>query len=257
MSFQTIAKKYIDMLPKSADGKSCPMPNFVVANALTARWNGIAVWDGKSENCVVKIQKRITHDERTLNRIIAHEICHAWAYWMVWLGVEKAPWHRGHTPDGGWAAAAELINIREGDDFVTEESDESYAVANDKQFFVFLTLGRSGKPAWAWFSRLTENTIKALDRRMWYAMYHAIPMALFKTSDSRFLLPGAKLPTLASYQQTPIGFDDVLDACLKAYRVTGAQYESSDSGSRPFLRSAPVQPMRSVTSRRTLRLTRS
>jgi hypothetical protein len=255
MSLQTIAHKYMNMLPKSKDGRTMPMPQFVMANMLSARWNGIAIWDGKSENCVVKVQKRIMADERSLSRIVAHEICHAWAYWMVWLGEKKSPYQRGHESTGGWAEAADLINLREGDDFVTEFSDESYMEVNDKQFYVFMTRS-GGRIMWAWFSRVTPVLLGRLDRRMFKAYYDGIPMALFKTSDSRFLLKGAKLPSVACYAETPIGFEDVLDAHLKRYVITGAQFEAGGSKAQPFIQSAPVAHSPSKqSSRRALTLT--
>lgn len=224
MSLQTVAQKYIQMMPKSPDGKTMPMPRFVTANMLSANWNGLAIWDGRSETCTVKVQKRIMADPRTLDRIVAHEICHAWAYWMVWLQLKPKPWCRGHAPAGGWAEAADLVNLREGDDFVTETSDETYAVVNDKQFYVFMTRAQ-GQIMWAWFSRVTPLLLQRLERRIYYSSTKGAPIAIFKTQDTRFLLRGGKLPHVACYEETPVGFGEVLDAHLKRYGVSAVEAE--------------------------------
>lgn len=221
LSPQAIAQKYINMLPKSNwDQETMPMPNILMVNVLSANWNGIALWDGKSEKSTIKIQKKLLKDERSLSRIIAHEVCHAWAYWKVWKGEAKRPWHNGHRPSGGWAEAAHIINQREGEDFVTEVSDLTYVVENEKPFWIFVERQRGGEPYWAWFSRVTDNMAGSMRRRIDRAWADGREVGLAKVTDARFLLPGAKLPTVATYREVPPDVTAMLEQVLQTQPIS-------------------------------------
>ena len=215
MDIQAIAKKYINMMPKSKSGLTMPTPKIVIVNALTTKWNGITVWDGKGlDTVVIKLQKRITKDEESLNRIIAHEICHAWAFWMVGINEERSPWHRGHSATGGWWKAAQIINQNEGNpEFVTEISDEAIVVNNDKVFYVYLEKNPRGL-FWAWFSRVTDNLARQLRYRISNAELYNYPITVIKTSDERFLIPAAKLPRCARLAEMPENLTNKIEEAL-------------------------------------------
>jgi hypothetical protein len=215
---QTIAKRYIDMLPKGKNGEELPMPRFAVVNGLTYKWNGIAIHeDGIT---TIKYQKRIATDERTLNRIIAHEICHAWAYWKAWTLREYPEGHgRGHKPISCWAIAAAIINRQEGSDFVTERSDETYVETNEKSFWVYLEYGATGI-WWAWFSRVTDSLSDNLMRRIAQTDLKGGRCTLVKTNDSRFILPNAKLPSVARLQQMPEDLSKKIHAAIDDNPIT-------------------------------------
>ena len=249
-SLQSIAQKYMNMLPMNETGDFMDMPKFVMVNMLTAQWNGIAIWDGKE--CVVKIQKRVMRDEQSLNRIVAHEICHAWAYWMVASGAKKAPWHRGHGPTGGWHEAAQRINREVGDNaFVTEYSDETYVEQNEKKFWVYAERMTSGDIMWAWFSRVTEQFIRGLQRRVWAAEGRNLPSTVFTTSDSRFLLAGAKIPSVAKLRDMPEDMKKMLEQAMQSPMTTDG---TGPNDFREIIRQA--KPLKTASRRPSLALSR-
>ena len=228
-SLESIAQKYMDMLPvivvDEFDPVSddfvdkvlhMPMPKIVIVNQLTAKWHGIAIWDGKTT--VIKVQKAIMKDPNTLNRIVAHEVCHAWAYWMVQRSQQKSPWHRGHSSTGGWYKAAQIVNQQEGKDFVSETSDSSYVAANEKLFWVYIETGARGT-FWAWFSRVTDNLARNLRYRIDIAQAHGYPIAIIKTNDERFLLPGGKLPTTSRLREMPADMTQKIERALQTYPI--------------------------------------
>jgi hypothetical protein len=215
VDIQSIVRKYIDMMPKSQTGLTMPMPKIAIVNALTTKWNGITVWDGKGlDTVVIKLQKRITKDEPSLNRTIAHEVCHAWAFWMVGINEERSPWHRGHSATGGWYRAAQIVNQHEGNpEFVTEFSDEAIVVNNDREFYVFIKKTSRGV-FWAWFSRVTDNLARQLRYQITDGEVNNYPMTVIKTSDARFLLPGAKLPRCARPVEMPENLTQKIEEAL-------------------------------------------
>ena len=228
-SITQIAKKYMDLLPPSEDGsKEMPMPIFKVVNNLLSKWNGIAIWDHSSGQTVIKIQKAITKDERTLSRIVAHEICHAWAYWKCYSVREYVSDKAyGHSTTSAWYEAAQIINRREGDNtFITEKSDETYVETQEKSFYVYLEYGATGI-WWAWFARVDDNLRRNLLFRIRKCHSLGGLCTVAKTNDTRFLLSGAKLPDTKRLVKMP---EDMVQKIQDAIKANPIQGEESDVG---------------------------
>jgi len=203
---QTIARKYLNMLPK---GSAMPLPQILVENSPESDWNGIAIWEPKREiKGTVKIQKRCMDDTRTVERLIAHEICHHWQHYRIYEEGEGGVHRSGHSPASYWYAAAQIINELEGDDnFITEESDASYVTKNDKQFYVMIMKNGKHEYGWIWFSRVTERLRRQLEE-----IIRAVPVAIVKTDRDAFLSSNAKLPRIA----IPSEEDESMSALLAA-----------------------------------------
>lgn len=200
-----IAREYIAMLPKVSE-QSLPMPKFAVVNRLTAKWLGQAVLHDR--NITIYIQKSVLAHENTLRRIVAHELCHAWAFWCLLVGEPGD--HRGHGPNSLWAKAVNHLNQRVGDpEFITETSDLSYVTVNDKYFWLYIEENPRGI-WWAWFSRVTDTTGKVILGR---AAMGDNKATVVRANDDRYLLPKGKLPHVARLRETP---EDMLETMRAA-----------------------------------------
>lgn len=209
---QGIAREYIAMLPK-VDGQTLPMPKFAVVNRLTAKWLGqAALSDGET---TIYLQKSLLGHEQTLRRVLAHEICHAWAFWHFQLG--KPGDHRGHSPNSLWMKAVNQINQGVGDpQFISETSDMSYVTVNDKYFWVYIEENSQGL-WWAWFSRVTDMTSRAILAR---ATLPETRATVVRANDDRYLIPKGKLPYVARLQQTPEDMKATMLNALKENPMT-------------------------------------
>lgn len=115
--------KYLKML--GVDGL---FPEIKIRANLGSRWLGRATFKPVSRVCLVEIQKSITGDPTTLERVIAHEMCHVAEYANLSpedLSRAKAGLDiQDHSTNFmGYAA---IINGHMGANFVSRTSDQSY-----------------------------------------------------------------------------------------------------------------------------------
>ena len=213
MSIQSISSHYINMLPNSNSGEEMPTPQFLIVNQPIAKWNGLCIFsDGIS---VIKLQKQITKDEDTLRRVIAHEICHAWAFWKCYI-LKEFPSNQAsdHSSMSAWYKAAKMINSHEGPDFVTEKSDSTYVQIGERSFWVFLERNKMGL-MWSWFPNPTDEVERVLRYRVTHCDMHGFACTIVKTNDERYLIPESKLPHIGKFADVP---DDMADAITQAIR---------------------------------------
>ena len=214
MDLQNIARKFLNMLP---GGIEMPLPRLQVVDRLTENWNGIAIWEPKHPiPGLIQIQKKGTEDARTLDRLVAHEICHYWSHYKIFTLGEKGD--KGHAPGGLWDKAAKIINSKMKDDeFITETSDASYVTKNDKTFYV-LVMEDEGHIGWVWFSRVTPTMRKSLEK-----ILDDRPVALVRTDREAFIFGPAKLPRIGMTE------DPSINAILEEwYGKYARKYEGSD-----------------------------
>jgi len=168
------------------------MPEIQIKNNLNVNWLGQHVCFRTDRRGVIHIQKSIVDDDRTLKRVIAHELIH---HWQCTHELEDSQFNRKHQrlqrkygEDSAhgksfedWAA---VINKVMGDNYVTKKSDEEYVKAASKEFFVMISPSRSfeGKLSYAYFQKLTPNMRGRLNQYIEYL--HA---KVFKTNNRRFL----------------------------------------------------------------------
>lgn len=191
MDLQNIARKYLNMLP---GGDEMDLPRIVIVNQISQNWDATAMWDPKLPvPGSILLQKRIMRDTETVERLMAHEICHYWAHTRLYVNKEgNRATHLGHGSGSFWYEAAQIINGKKGDsEFITEFSDASYVSKNTKFFYVMVLKGRS-ELGWVWFSRLTKNISTQIQNLML-----SRPVAIIKTDRDVFLSSYAKLPRIA------------------------------------------------------------
>ena len=86
MDLQNIARKYLNMLP---DGSEIDLPRIEVVNQLSAKWDAIAMWVPRHPvPGLIQIQKKAMHEQATVERLMAHEVCHYWAFINIFVKKE-------------------------------------------------------------------------------------------------------------------------------------------------------------------------
>jgi len=169
MHVETSIKKFLDKFFKEYN---LPMPRIKIVNRMTAGWLGRDVYEPRIDknNTTMEIQKSITNDEKTLDRVIAHELIHHKDFITRYGHPEqgKENWdkhltHRrlGFKSDGHgkefqeWAAK---INAVMGKDYVTEKSDTSYVVEITKDYFLLIMPTSKGAEQYGWAWALKPST---------------------------------------------------------------------------------------------------
>jgi len=174
-----LVTKYMGML--EIDGER---PIVKLRSNLGSRWLGRSTWSSKRPHTtLLELQQSILGDDRTLERVIAHEMIHhrdALAISqsdIVLMGVGIKPESHGAS----FREGATRINAVMGPGFVTEVSDKEYAHApSRKKFFVLITPLPDGRLGWTWAARLSA---KAKD---WADELVARGSRLAQTADERW-----------------------------------------------------------------------
>lgn len=149
-----------------------PMPIVKIVNNAVPKWLGRCVYthNANENRSVIEIQKSIVNDEKTLDRVLCHELIHAVDFYKQYGHPEqgKENWdkhltHRrlGFKSDGHgkefqeWAAK---INAVMGKDYVTEKSDTSYVVEVTKDYFLLIMPTSKGAEQYGWAWALKPST---------------------------------------------------------------------------------------------------
>lgn len=201
--------KYMDIL-----GVTGEAPIVKLRSNLGSAWLGRSTWSTKNPNTtLLEIQQAIIGDERTLERVIAHEMIHHRDALMlseadiarIRLGIKPAE-HGTSFHEG-----AERINAIMGPDFVTTTSDKEYKYApSRKEFVVLVTPLPKGQLGYAWAARLGPKAIDVANRAVERGA------RLVRTTDERWTR-GAKIERFGGYSVPKDGADqDLLKALFDA-----------------------------------------
>lgn len=193
MHVEDAIKKLLDRFFKEYN---LPMPRIKIVNQITSNWLGRTSYNPRIDknNTTLEIQKRVTADEKSLDRVIAHELIHHWdmvtryghpeagdAAWQKMqerrkLGFKEAEHGKEFHQ---WA---EKINAVMGKDYVTEKSDMSYVTEIDKEFYILIlpTSKSSQDYSYAWMVRPSRDQQAAAQQMMMRGA------RLFMTKDERF-----------------------------------------------------------------------
>jgi hypothetical protein len=162
-------------------------PDIVVQDNVGSRWLGR--WSMKWRNDLpsrplIQIQRAVLSDQRTLERVVAHEVVHHAEY----LQMEPAEFNLfrlGIKPLGHgqrFRQLAAVLNARMGEGFVTEKSDQEYVVApSGKRILLLISPTRIGRLGWQWATRLGPKA------REWVQRKIAEGARLVEASDSDFV----------------------------------------------------------------------
>jgi len=171
-------------------------PIIKLRSNLGSKWLGRSTWSSKRPHTtILELQQSILGDDRTLERVIAHEMIHhrdalaISANDIVLMGVGIKPEAHGAV----FREGAARINAVMGPGFVTEVSDKEYSYAPSlKKFFVLITPLPNGRLGWTWAARLGG---KAKD---WADELVARGSRLVQTTDDRWTR-GRKIERYGGY----------------------------------------------------------
>lgn len=194
--------KYMGILAIDGD-----RPVIKLRSDLGSKWLGRSTWSSKRpHSTILELQQSILGDDRTLERVIAHEMIHhrdALAISekdIVLMGVGIKPESHGAS----FREGAARINAIMGPGFVTELSDKEYSHAPSlKKFFVLITPLPDGRLGWTWAVRLGG---KAKD---WADELVGRGSRLVQTTDDRWTR-GAKIKRYGGYSIPRTGEDVAL-----------------------------------------------
>lgn len=118
---------------------------------------------------VISVQKNVTVADESFRRIVAHEVCHHVANWMVCVGIpfKQAQMEirlEGEHGKTFWEMVAK-INARYGVDYVTEKSDELIEVGEGPP--IYALLWKNGDQIrWCWSARPSSKQIEYIKRNL-------------------------------------------------------------------------------------------
>ena len=207
-----------------------PLPDIQIVNQPGTPWLARCVWRVKAPNTTIYLQKVITGDERTLRRVLAHELCHHAVFLLEVLprNVRGA----GHGPS--FHAWADRFNARFGKDFVTDTSDQDFVQVDDgRNYLVLLKKKPTGNLLWAWAVKPSPAQKSVIQKTL-----EEFESKLVQTTDRDFTL-GTRIGK--GFSST---WDEGLNARLQALwdsgqtvKVATADYEVDDGpGTAPYVR---------------------
>jgi hypothetical protein len=183
--------KYMGILQIDGD-----LPILKLRSNLGSKWLGRSTWtQSQPHTTILELQTSILGDDRTLERVIAHEMIHhrdALAISeneIVLLRVGIKPESHGVT----FREGAARINAIMGPDFVTAISDKEYKHEGPRKKFVMLiTPLPNGRLGWGWAARLGPKA------QSWVNELVARGSRLVYTTDDRWTR-GTKIVRYGGY----------------------------------------------------------
>lgn len=219
-----------------------PLPKISITNRAGMDWLGRILsqlsGDGRvvtGVNGEVQIQRGALEDDRTLHRVLAHEIVHYVVEWELFNGVPYEDVRGLKSKEGmhgpKFLEVAGRLNALYGADFITVTSDESYAYKHKEVYlFVVAQSGTNSKMMWSWSTMVPQKTVDVLGE--WEAC-GMIPV-IMRTSDPSLVVPQAKAPNWKT-----VGFKNELDAITAAHKEFPNEY--AEYASKAIKPTAPRQ----------------
>jgi hypothetical protein len=186
--------KYMGIL-----GVTGPRPAVALRDHLGYGWLGRTIWrPWQPETTLIEIQRAILDDDRTLERVVAHEMVHhrndttqtASDFALLKLGIR--PEGHGHR----FLEGAARINAVMGEGFVTRTSDQSHVkTPSTREYLILISSLRSrhGQFGWAWAVRLGPVA------KEWVVRKIAEGSRLVRVRDDRWAHKGPKIERYGRY----------------------------------------------------------
>jgi len=130
---KNLAKKYLDIYFKDehlADHLQLPVPEIKIRNNVNAKALGRCIYRRGSDNTTIELQKSIIDNQKTLDRVLIHELIH---HYVFLTGQNDGS--DGH--EGAWKKKAEELNKILGAGYISKTSDESYE-KNGKYYYLVI-----------------------------------------------------------------------------------------------------------------------
>ena len=171
--------RYMDLL-----GVAGERPVVELRDNLGSRWLGRSTWSSRRPHTtLLELQRSIAGDDRTLERVVAHEVIHHRDA-LALSEVDRALLAVGVRPESHGASfreGAARVNAVTGPGFVTEVSDREYRRApSQRSFLVLITPLPGGRLGWTWAARLGDQASG------WVDELAARGSRLVRTTDDRW-----------------------------------------------------------------------
>ena len=172
------------------------LPVIKLRSNLGSKWLGRSTWKPSSPSTtLLELQTSILGDDRTLERVIAHEMIHHRDA-LALSENDVALLRVGIKPDAHgvtFREGAARINAVMGSDFVTAVSDQQYVQTSpQKKFVVLITPLPDGRLGWTWAARLGPKA------QSWVDELTARGSRLLHTTDERWTR-GSKIVRYGGY----------------------------------------------------------
>lgn len=145
-----LAKKYLNLYFKDehlADDLQLPVPEIKIRNNVNSKALGRCLWRRGSKNTTIELQKSIVDNEKTLERVLIHELIH---HYVFLTGQNDGD---GHS--GAWKQKAEELNKIFGPGYISQTSDESYE-KNGKEYYIVI-VPKAGSNRYSFISTVTPS----------------------------------------------------------------------------------------------------
>ena len=171
-------------------------PSIKLRSNLGSKWLGRSSWSSKRPHTtLLELQQSILGDDRTLERVIAHEMIHHRDALAISEN-DVVLMHVGIKPESHGASfreGAARINAVMGSGFVTAVSDKEYSHApSGKTFLVLITPLPDGRLGWTWAARLGSQA------KAWVDELVGRGSRLVHTTDERWTR-GSKIKRYGGY----------------------------------------------------------
>jgi hypothetical protein len=145
-----LAKKFLNLYFKDemlADHLQLPVPVIKIRNNVASGWLGRCIYRRGSDNTTIEIQKNIVDSEKTLNRVLIHELVHH----FVFLTGGK----EGSNHGGDWRNKADELNKILGANYVTQFSDEADEIKRKEYYIVIVP--KAGTQSYSFISTVSPS----------------------------------------------------------------------------------------------------
>ena len=164
-SIDAYVTKYMGILEIAGE-----RPSIKLRSNLGSKWLGRSSWSSKRPHTtLLELQQSILGDDRTLERVIAHEMIHHRDALAISEN-ELALIRVGIKPESHGASfreGAARINAVMGAGFVTAVSDKEYVhTPSHKKFLVLITPLSKDRLGWAWAARLGPEAKGWVDEQL-------------------------------------------------------------------------------------------
>jgi hypothetical protein len=194
--------KYAEIL-----GTSGPLPKLKLRNALSAGWFGRLTYRlSDIPAAEIELQQCILGDDRTLERVVAHEMVHydeARSLSAADIDQIRSYLQMGVKPQEhgkGFLQRAEQINKVMGQNFVSVTSDKEFVLlTNEKAYFVLIheiippRPGHPGRLGWSWAARISPKA------KSWVEEKIAEGAKLIRVTDLLWSHGGAKIAKYGAF----------------------------------------------------------
>ena len=174
-----------------------PMPKLKFVNRMSARYLARCKWYKGADNTEVEIQKAVLGDEKTLTRVLAHELIHHWQYLRTDQFTALSLAKLGFSPDGHgpeFDQYAAKINAVMGAGYVSKTSDQSFDTSEVPPFYILVQPHGNGQYGYSVALRPSAKQKVEIQDRILNKQAR-----LFRSTDGRLFIGATTIKKFGGY----------------------------------------------------------